>query len=150
MPSITSPTITAALIADPRSTATILAALRYWQRHQANSVGTSPNRIPEDDLATSGGKFDPLRRSDIDTLCETLTQSTEVTVLSISHRHGTDTTVHISLAAAREALHAWVVEWWDKEIPNRPRPEDPEEAIQMYFERVSDEGADLFPCTIEA
>lgn len=55
-----------------REHATVLAALRHWQRHQANSVGMSPNVIAEDDIATNGGTLEPMRAADIDGLCDRL------------------------------------------------------------------------------
>jgi uncharacterized protein YaaW (UPF0174 family) len=53
---------------DLREHATILAALRYWQRHQANSVGTGGLRF-EDNIATDGGTFKALNNDEIDDLC---------------------------------------------------------------------------------
>lgn len=53
-----------------REKGTTLAALRYWQRHQAQSVGKSQNQIPEDDIATDGGQHQPLSAAEIDALCE--------------------------------------------------------------------------------
>src|SRR5690606_33858515 len=44
---------------DDRELATILAALRYWQRHGLKPDG-STNAIPEDDVATDGGTLEPL------------------------------------------------------------------------------------------
>lgn len=55
---------------NPRQTATILAALRYWQRHQAALVGASNSAIPEDDIATDSGTLEPMRPDEIDGLCE--------------------------------------------------------------------------------
>lgn len=49
-----------------RQLATVLAALRYWQR-------TSMVRdTAEDDIATNGGELEPLIDSEIDDLCEAL------------------------------------------------------------------------------
>lgn len=57
---------------DNRKTATILAALRYWQRHQARAAecGMRSNTIPEDDILTNGGTLKPLDGIEIDALCE--------------------------------------------------------------------------------
>jgi hypothetical protein len=46
-----------------RELATLLAALRFWQRQ--NSKGE-----PERDIATDGGTFDPLSQTEIDMFCE--------------------------------------------------------------------------------
>lgn len=52
-----------------RELGTTLAALRYWQRHCARQMLTSRNRLDEDDLATDGGRFQPLSVQEIDALC---------------------------------------------------------------------------------
>lgn len=50
-----------------RELATVLAALRYWQR-----VGTLDKGAPEDDIATEGGTIQPLDVAEIDDFCEEL------------------------------------------------------------------------------
>lgn len=47
-----------------RETATILAALRYWQREGLMSAGD------EQDVASDGGRFESLSAEEIDALCE--------------------------------------------------------------------------------
>jgi hypothetical protein len=47
-----------------RETATVLAALRFWQREGAVSGGH------EVEIATDGGRFAPLSNDEIDALCE--------------------------------------------------------------------------------
>jgi hypothetical protein len=47
-----------------RETATILAALRYWQREGLMSAGA------EQDVASDGERFQALSAEEIDTLCE--------------------------------------------------------------------------------
>jgi hypothetical protein len=49
-----------------RELATVLAALRYWQREGLMSAGH------EQDIATDGDTFEPLNAEDIDALCERL------------------------------------------------------------------------------
>lgn len=46
--------------------ATVLAALRFWQRKGPTTI--------EWDIATNGGKFLPLDDNEIDDLCEKLNQ----------------------------------------------------------------------------
>ena len=48
-----------------RELATILAALRYWQRCGLEAGGQSA----EDDIATDGGTIVPLNTWEIDSLC---------------------------------------------------------------------------------
>lgn len=53
----------------PRHLATMLAALRYWQREGRWSCGA------EQDIASDCGKFSPMSPEEIDDLCETLNVS---------------------------------------------------------------------------
>lgn len=70
-----------------RQHATVLAALRHWQRHQADNVGLSENPIPEDDIATDGGTLQPLRSDEIDLLIEHL-QSPDLTWECVAAANG--------------------------------------------------------------
>ncbi len=51
-----------------RETATVLAALRYWQRCAVMPSITTP--CEEGSIATDGGQFDSLDEDEIDALCE--------------------------------------------------------------------------------
>jgi hypothetical protein len=51
---------------DSRELATVLAALRYWQRLAL----AQEERGPEDDIASDGGTLSILQPSEIDALCE--------------------------------------------------------------------------------
>lgn len=51
---------------NPRNLATILAALRYWQREGVGSAGH------EQDIATDGGTLTALSADEIDELCEAI------------------------------------------------------------------------------
>jgi hypothetical protein len=53
-----------------RELATVLAALRYWQRE--GQSGNSVDTEPEQDVATNGGTLEPLAEDEIDALCERL------------------------------------------------------------------------------
>jgi hypothetical protein len=56
-----------------RETATILAALRYWQ---ARTLPASPERAEAiEEIATDGRSPDPLDEEEIDTLCEAINVS---------------------------------------------------------------------------
>lgn len=50
---------------DDRQTATVLAALRYWQREGLNSSGHEIEKI-----ATNDGEFEAMDAEEIDRLCE--------------------------------------------------------------------------------
>lgn len=71
----------------PRQLATVIAALRHWQRHQADNVGISPHPIAEDDIATDGGKLKPMRSNDIDEFIDEL-QGAELTYDSVAAANG--------------------------------------------------------------
>lgn len=53
---------------DEREAATVLAALRHWQRGLGDDVETSE----VDDIATNGGTLEALSEAEIDALCERL------------------------------------------------------------------------------
>lgn len=53
---------------DEREAATVLAALRHWQRGLGDDVETSE----VDDIATNGGALEALSEAEIDALCERL------------------------------------------------------------------------------
>jgi hypothetical protein len=59
---------------DAREFATILAALRYWQRDglATDEQGDLAAPGPENDVATDGGTHEPLDLEEIDELCERL------------------------------------------------------------------------------
>jgi hypothetical protein len=59
---------------DERELATILAALRYWQRDGllSDEHGDLATPGPENDIATAGGTHEPLDLDEIDELCERL------------------------------------------------------------------------------
>jgi hypothetical protein len=56
-----------------RELATVLAALRHWQRaaYRRNAMG-GPNALPEWDIATQGDELKELSYTEIDALCERL------------------------------------------------------------------------------
>lgn len=61
-------------------------------------------------------------------------------VLTISHRHGDNTTLHPTEAAAHAALAEFARRWWTETgMPAGP-PDDDEEAVRLYFERQEAEG----------
>jgi hypothetical protein len=58
---------------DNREHATVLAALRYWQRK-----GLMDDPVAELDIASDGGTLDPLAADEIDALCEGLNHNDQV------------------------------------------------------------------------
>lgn len=58
-----------------------------------------------------------------------------VWVLTITHKHGDNKTVHLSAKAADDELRSYVTEWWGQEFgDDEPMPEDG--AIDDYFEKM--------------
>lgn len=78
-------------------------------------------------------------------------------VLTISHRHGDDTTLHPTEEAARAALAEFARQWWHEiaDYDGRaapgvtgPPPDDDDEAIRIYFEHQDDESYTITPATM--
>jgi hypothetical protein len=58
-----------------REHATVLAALRYWQRIISSyPYGDGSLPSPEEDVATNGGDVEALGSEEIDDLCERINQ----------------------------------------------------------------------------
>lgn len=57
-----------------------------------------------------------------------------VHILTIDHRHGTDTFVVHNPGQAEEMIGHYVDEWWETDGPDEPMPEDAEEKVARYFE----------------
>lgn len=79
-----------------------------------------------------------------------------VWVLIIEHRHGSNIYVNKTKDGAAGELFSYVSEWWD-EVRGRGRwgvndpgdiPADRDEAIETYFEVVSDEFYTLEQCHV--
>jgi hypothetical protein len=56
-----------------------------------------------------------------------------VIILVINHKHGTDYGLYFSGQRAWDALHDYVVEFWEEDEMG-PIPEDQQTAIDEYFE----------------
>lgn len=78
----------------PRETATILAALRYWQREGFHSCGH------EHEIASDGGTIEPLTGDEIDALCErmnslpTVSSRQQLTGMNPAHVEAIATLTH--------------------------------------------------------
>lgn len=71
-------------------------------------------------------------------------QPAEVWVAVVDHRHGSNVTVADTREAGFAVIHEFVTEWWPTEMgPDETIPEDPQEAIDAYFEHVDDESYTL-------
>lgn len=66
-----------------------------------------------------------------------------VYVLTISHRHGVNVTVHKTAEGARAKLLEYVREEWAGEMEGEVIPTDSDEAIDAYF----DNGHEEYDCT---
>lgn len=63
-----------------------------------------------------------------------------VHVLIISHPHGENVSVHRTEGGALAALLDYVMEWWHDVMDGEPPPKDWKDAIDIYFERMADNG----------
>lgn len=84
-----------------------------------------------------------------------MNQDDTVWVLTIDHRHGQDTWVHLTEDGARGTLVNYVCEWWSEltgrnahaDLPEQA-PADDQEAINTYFEWVGDEYYNIEKTTV--
>jgi hypothetical protein len=102
------------------------------------------------DIAAPPGGFQGKESDMADTILD------QVWTLTIDHRHGTDTRVFRTEAAARTALAAFAREWWPRERGEDARYSDANfaalddaEAIDEYFREVGDEWFVIDPATVE-
>jgi hypothetical protein len=63
----------------------------------------------------------------------------KVWVVTIDHKHGTDSEVHASKASAEAALWGYCDEWWENEFHGVPRPSD-DKLVEAYWNRMSERG----------
>jgi len=73
-----------------------------------------------------------------------------VWVLVIEHDHGLDVSAHADEQHARDALAAYVEQWWDHEIDREcdAMPAERDKAIEAYFEIVEGESYLLQEVTV--
>ena len=72
-----------------------------------------------------------------------------VSVLTISHRHGTDITVYAERSLADAALLEFVDAWWADEMGDAEPPEDPDQRIAAYFdEMIENEEWSIVECEV--
>ena len=59
----------------------------------------------------------------------------EITVhtATITHRHGADTVLATSEKALAVEILEYIGQWWNDYCEGQPQPEDPQEAIDLYF-----------------
>ena len=57
----------------------------------------------------------------------------------LSRRDGVSTHVAVSEDALRDEILEYVKEWWQEEIGDLPMPQDRDQAIEAYFEKVESE-----------
>lgn len=73
---------------DEREHATVMAALRYWQRRAITVDGLDLDTVPETDIATNAGALDYLGETEIDALCERINTLEKATELEIEMARG--------------------------------------------------------------
>lgn len=74
-----------------------------------------------------------------------------VVVVKITHPHGVDLLAGADEVAAERALLGYVKEWWDREdeTSGSEMPNDPQEAINAYFDAVEDENYEYVTVEVE-
>jgi hypothetical protein len=78
---------------------------------------------------------------------------TVVWVLSISHRHGEDISVHQTDKGANAALAAYCAEYWDECDQNgedHDKPDDIDDLITQYFDGTDNESYEIRCLTLQA
>jgi hypothetical protein len=63
-----------------------------------------------------------------------------VWVAAIEHSSGTNITVHTDEAGARAQVAAYARRWWDQEMVPDVAPDDEDELVETYFERMFERG----------
>lgn len=61
-----------------------------------------------------------------------------VYVLTIDHKHGTNTYAHRTAEGAHQSLMDYIAEWWGDCGFDGPVPEDDAEAIALYFDATAE------------
>jgi len=72
-----------------------------------------------------------------------------VYLLTISHRHGVDTTVHETQTSADTALDRYCRDWWH-EISDQPYPEDGTGIDAYFFATMDGESYDITGTPIQS
>jgi hypothetical protein len=62
----------------------------------------------------------------------------QIHVLMIEHQHGTNFSAHRTEQGAFAALNAYVAENWEHEMRGDTKPDDPDAAAEIYFEKMCD------------
>jgi hypothetical protein len=60
-------------------------------------------------------------------------------IVAIEHKHGTDLHAASTMDKADAIVRAYVDEWWEHEMEETPKPEDPDQMVEEYFDAMDDE-----------
>jgi len=69
----------------------------------------------------------------------------EAVVAIYEHRHGVDVLLFATEAEAETWRAELANEWWEREFPGEPKPADPDELRDSYWERIEDESFTIQP-----
>lgn len=71
-----------------------------------------------------------------------MTRETEtIYVVVYEHKHGSDIFARRSRTEAENLRNELAADWWDEEMPEgEPKPEDPYELADIYFDEMSSRG----------
>ena len=73
----------------------------------------------------------------------------KVFALVIDHATNTTVSVHRTRNGAVAVLREYVTDYWKQDMRNVPMPTDHDEAVDIFFENVEDEGYFIEECTLE-
>ena len=63
----------------------------------------------------------------------------QLTILTITHRHGVNIWPCRTRRLAKQILAEWVRQWWHQELPGTPMPQGKNEMIETYFESIEEQ-----------
>jgi len=70
-------------------------------------------------------------------------------ITHISHRHGDDLYASMTPEAADQIVRDYVEDWWDHEKLDIPKPLDPVQMVEDYFEMMDDESYQIQEAELE-
>lgn len=73
----------------------------------------------------------------------------KVFVTIYDHKHGTDVNVFSTKELATQHRIDIADEWWVMEYPNKPKPTDPEEMVDAYFDNHATEWFEFAECIVD-
>lgn len=70
-------------------------------------------------------------------------------ITHISHKHGDDLYASMTPEAADRIVRSYVDEWWDEEMQGAPKPLDPIQMVEEYFDSMDYESYQIQETQLE-